>query len=266
MRIHWAEGRLAPIGTDDADFQKGSSVETAPELHRHLSSPHPPVETLSLTRLTPALRTLTTLSLSASLAAAPLLAQQPNLAPTRAPHAMVVTIHHDASDAGVAILKQGGNAVDAAVAVGFALAVVYPAAGNIGGGGFMLIRDKHGKTHFLDYREKAPAAASRDMYLDARGNVVPGMSTHRLQGQRRSLAPSPASPTLRSTSANSPSRRIWRPRSSSPPKATSSPPKRPTTCKAKTSPASQPPPGSFSATATSTKQATPSSSPNSPQH
>jgi len=89
---------------------------------------------------------------------------------------MVVTIHHDASDAGLEILKQGGNAVDAAVAVGFALAVVYPAAGNIGGGGFMLIRDKHGKTHFLDYREKAPAAASRDMYLDEHGNVVPGMS------------------------------------------------------------------------------------------
>ena len=116
------------------------------------------------------------LLLAASLAVAPLFAQQPNLEPTRAPHAMVVSIHHDASDAGVAILKQGGDAVDAAVAVGFALAVVYPAAGNIGGGGFMLIRVKHGKTHFLDYREKAPAAASRDMYLDAKGNVVPGMS------------------------------------------------------------------------------------------
>jgi gamma-glutamyltranspeptidase/glutathione hydrolase len=89
---------------------------------------------------------------------------------------MVVTIQHDATDAGVTILKQGGNAVDAAVAVGFALAVVYPAAGNIGGGGFMLIRDHKGKTHFLDYREKAPAAASRDMYLDAQGTVVPGMS------------------------------------------------------------------------------------------
>jgi gamma-glutamyltranspeptidase/glutathione hydrolase len=96
--------------------------------------------------------------------------------PVRTQHAMVVTIQHNATDAGVEILKQGGNAVDAAVAVGFALAVVYPAAGNIGGGGFMLIRDHNGKTHFLDYREKAPAAASRDMYLDAQGNVVPGMS------------------------------------------------------------------------------------------
>ena len=96
--------------------------------------------------------------------------------PVRTAHAMVVTIQHDATDAGVAILKQGGNAVDAAVAVGFALAVVYPAAGNIGGGGFMLIRDHSGKAHFLDYREKAPAAASRDMYLDAQGKVVPGMS------------------------------------------------------------------------------------------
>jgi len=114
--------------------------------------------------------------LSASLTATAVQAQQPGLEPTRAAHAMVVTIQHDASDAGVEILKQGGNAVDAAVAVGFALAVVYPVAGNIGGGGFMLIRDKHGRTHFLDYREKAPAGATRDMYLDAKGNVVPGMS------------------------------------------------------------------------------------------
>ncbi len=90
---------------------------------------------------------------------------------------MVVTIHHDATDAGVGILREGGNAVDAAVAVGFALAVVYPQAGNLGGGGFMLIRMHTGKSHFLDYREKAPAAATRDMYLDAKGNVVPGLST-----------------------------------------------------------------------------------------
>ena len=100
----------------------------------------------------------------------------PSEEPTRTQHAMVVTVQHNATDAGVEILKQGGNAVDAAVAVHFALAVVYPFAGNLGGGGFMLIRDKHGKAHFLDYREKAPAAATRDMYLDAQGNVVPGMS------------------------------------------------------------------------------------------
>ena len=101
----------------------------------------------------------------------------PSDQPTRARHAMVVTIHHDATDAGLAILKQGGNAVDAAVAVGFALAVVYPQAGNLGGGGFMLLRTRHGKAHFLDYREKAPAAASRDMYLDAQKHVVPRRST-----------------------------------------------------------------------------------------
>jgi len=93
---------------------------------------------------------------------------------------MVVSVQHDASDVGVTILKQGGNAIDAAVAVGFALAVVYPFAGNLGGGGFMLIRSHDGhhgfQTHFLDYREKAPAAATRDMYLDAKGNIVPGMS------------------------------------------------------------------------------------------
>jgi gamma-glutamyltranspeptidase/glutathione hydrolase len=103
-------------------------------------------------------------------------AQTPSEDPVRTQHAMVVTVQHNATDAGVAILKQGGNAVDAAVAVGFALAVTYPFAGNLGGGGFMLIRTRNGKTHFLDYREKAPAAATRDMYLDAQGNVVPGMS------------------------------------------------------------------------------------------
>jgi gamma-glutamyltranspeptidase/glutathione hydrolase len=101
--------------------------------------------------------------------------------PTRAPHAMVVSIHHDATDAGVEILRQGGNAVDAAVAVGFALAVVYPAAGNIGGGGFMLIRPSsnalnHGHPTFLDYREEAPAAVSTNMYLDAHGNLIPQAS------------------------------------------------------------------------------------------
>ena len=97
--------------------------------------------------------------------------------PTPARHAMVVSIHHDASDAGVEILKAGGNAVDAAVAVGFALAVVFPQAGNIGGGGFMLIRMHTGDAHFVDYREQAPAAATANMYLDAQGKVIPGLST-----------------------------------------------------------------------------------------
>src|SRR5271165_5198842 len=96
--------------------------------------------------------------------------------PVHAQHAMVVSVHELASRAGVAIMQAGGNAVDAAVATGFALAVVHPPAGNIGGGGFMLIRMADGNTHFLDYREKAPAAATRDMFLDAQGNVIPGTS------------------------------------------------------------------------------------------
>lgn len=106
--------------------------------------------------------------------------------PARTHHAMVVSIHHAASDAGVEILKEGGNAVDAAVATGFALAVVYPAAGNLGGGGFMLIRDHNGQATFLDYREKAPAKASADMYLDSKGNVIPESS---LIGYRASGVP-----------------------------------------------------------------------------
>src|ERR1700674_5798496 len=96
--------------------------------------------------------------------------------PVHAQHGIVVSIHELASRAGVEIMQDGGNAVDAAVATGFALAVVHPPAGNLGGGGFMLIRMADGKLHFLDYREKAPAAASRDMYLDARGNVIEGAS------------------------------------------------------------------------------------------
>ncbi len=99
------------------------------------------------------------------------------LRPVHAKHAVVVSVHEEASKVGADILQKGGNAVDAAVATGFALAVVHPAAGNIGGGGFMLVRFADGKTHFLDYREKAPKAASRDMYLDAQGNVIPDAST-----------------------------------------------------------------------------------------
>ncbi len=96
--------------------------------------------------------------------------------PTHAPHAMVVSVHPEASHAGVEIMQKGGNAVDAAVATGFALAVVHPSAGNLGGGGFMLVRMADGQTHFLDYREKAPGKASENMYLDAQGNVIPDLS------------------------------------------------------------------------------------------
>jgi gamma-glutamyltranspeptidase / glutathione hydrolase len=97
--------------------------------------------------------------------------------PVRAQHAMVVSVHHLAADAGVEIMREGGNAIDAAVATGFALAVVHPVAGNIGGGGFMLIRLHTGKATFIDYREKAPLAATADMYLDTKGKVVPDLST-----------------------------------------------------------------------------------------
>jgi gamma-glutamyltranspeptidase/glutathione hydrolase len=97
-------------------------------------------------------------------------------APARASHAMVASGHELASRAGVEVMRQGGNAVDAAVATGFALAVVLPEVGNLGGGGFVLLRLADGHAHFLDFREKAPAAATRDMYLDTKGNPVPEAS------------------------------------------------------------------------------------------
>jgi len=98
-------------------------------------------------------------------------------APVMAENGMVVTAQHLATKVGVDVLKRGGNAVDAAVAVGYALAVVYPAAGNLGGGGFMTIQLADGRKTFLDFREKAPLAAKPDMYLDKDGNVVKGLST-----------------------------------------------------------------------------------------
>ena len=96
--------------------------------------------------------------------------------PVHARHAMVSSVHELASRAGVEIMQAGGNAVDAAVATGFALAVVHPQAGNIGGGGFLLLRKADGQVHFIDFRERAPAAATENMYLDAKGNVIPGLS------------------------------------------------------------------------------------------
>lgn len=94
--------------------------------------------------------------------------------PVRAKHGIVASQHELASKIGVEVLKNGGNAVDAAVAVALALAVVYPEAGNLGGGGFMLIRFKDGKTAAIDYREMAPLAATRDVFVDKEGNLIKG--------------------------------------------------------------------------------------------
>ncbi|HRO10514.1 gamma-glutamyltransferase [Amaricoccus sp.] len=107
--------------------------------------------------------------------AVPLEAASPE--PVKGESGMVVTAHHLASRIGVDVLEQGGNAVDAAVAVGYALAVAYPQAGNVGGGGFMTVRFADGRTTFLDFRERAPAAATAGMYLDDAGNIVEGAST-----------------------------------------------------------------------------------------
>ena len=94
--------------------------------------------------------------------------------PVRAKHGMVASTNEVASRVGVDIMKRGGNAVDAAIAVAFALAVTHPAAGNLGGGGFMMIRLKDGTATAIDYREMAPAAAHRDVYLDKNGNLIEG--------------------------------------------------------------------------------------------
>ncbi|PIB67006.1 gamma-glutamyltransferase [Pseudomonas sp. 2822-17] len=102
--------------------------------------------------------------------------QAASQAPVAGENGMVVTAQHLATHVGVDVLKAGGNAVDAAVAVGYALAVVYPAAGNLGGGGFMTVQLADGRKTFLDFREKAPLAATANMYLDKDGNVIDGLS------------------------------------------------------------------------------------------
>ena len=105
----------------------------------------------------------------------PLFAAGPQ--PVRGKHGVVASRSLIASQVGVEIMKKGGNAIDAAVAVGFALAVTYPSAGNLGGGGFMVVRLANGEVKTLDFRETAPQAASRDMYLDGSGNPISGLST-----------------------------------------------------------------------------------------
>jgi Gamma-glutamyltranspeptidase len=90
---------------------------------------------------------------------------------------MVVTAQHYATDVGFEILRRGGNAIDATVAIGYTLAVVHPAAGNLGSGGFMTLHLANGKDTFVNFREKAPPRAARDLYLDANGNIIPGLST-----------------------------------------------------------------------------------------
>jgi gamma-glutamyltranspeptidase/glutathione hydrolase len=109
-----------------------------------------------------------TLSLVLLAAAIPVWAAHP----VRAKHGMVVTVEPHATEVGLRVLEAGGNAVDAAVAVGFALAVTHPGAGNLGGGGFMLLRLADGRTTFIDFRERAPLAAFRDMYVDAAGKAT----------------------------------------------------------------------------------------------
>ena len=106
--------------------------------------------------------------------------------PVRAKHAMVASVDATASQVGADVMKRGGNAVDAAVAVALTLAVTWPEAGNIGGGGFMLIRNADGAEDAIDYRERAPLSATRDMYLDASGNVIKDAS---LVGHRASGVP-----------------------------------------------------------------------------
>ncbi|HEX9951530.1 MAG TPA: gamma-glutamyltransferase [Rubricoccaceae bacterium] len=114
------------------------------------------------------------LVLLALLTASPVRAQwSPAPAPVRASRGMVVSAERNASEAGVAVMRAGGNAVDAAVATGFALAVTFPVAGNIGGGGFLVVRFPDGTATTLDFRETAPAAATRDMFLDSTGTFVP---------------------------------------------------------------------------------------------
>ena len=108
--------------------------------------------------------------------------------PVRAKHGIVASTNEVASSVGIDVMKRGGNAVDAAIAVAFALAVTHPAAGNLSGGGFMMIRLNNGKTTAIDYREMAPAAATRNIYLDKDGKLIQGEGGS-LEGYRAAGVP-----------------------------------------------------------------------------
>src|SRR5260370_1541880 len=131
------------------------------------------IKIFSLTRLLLPV-SLIAVILSTQIAPANIVAVSASREPVRARHGIVASTNEIASKVGVDIMKRGGNAVDAAIAVAFALAVTHPAAGNLGGGGFMMIRLKDGRTTAIDYREMAPAAATRNVYLDKNGNVIEG--------------------------------------------------------------------------------------------
>ena len=138
--------------------------------------------------------------------------------PVRAKHGMVVAMEATAADVGVSVLQKGGNAVDAAVAVGFALAVTHPFAGNLGGGGYMLIRMADGRTTFIDFRERAPEKASRNMYLDANGDLTQGQH-RRLALVRRARHGARVRDGGQRSTARGSGPRTWRPPSSSRPRA-----------------------------------------------
>ncbi|MDM0027116.1 gamma-glutamyltransferase [Variovorax saccharolyticus] len=151
-----------------------TTLTSSGDVPAHDSPPFPPsARPLVNVHWATALR----LGAAAAFACAGVLAQAASQAPVAAENGMVVSAQHLATQVGVNVLKRGGNAIDAAVAVGYALAVVYPAAGNLGGGGFMTVQLADGRKTFLDFREKAPLAATPGMYLDKDGNLVPGLST-----------------------------------------------------------------------------------------
>ncbi|AMN50907.1 gamma-glutamyltransferase [Psychrobacter sp. P2G3] len=168
---------LEPVSPTDANSINNTSINTS-AINLAIMADNPTVlsETKRITRAKTNALTSTTSNAKVDEA---IYSEDAIHHPVWAKNGMVATQEALASDIGLKILKEGGNAVDAGVAVGFALAVTLPRAGNIGGGGFMMIYDaKQGKTVALDYREKAPSSASRDMYLDEEGNAVSDLSRY----------------------------------------------------------------------------------------